>query len=85
MNDSQRSLLRKVLLPIESPQTVDIAELLANDLSPTFWRVVLPNIVDQQNTAMCPTLVCPFLVPLEVRAVFTLVSERGGPAVADVW
>lgn len=85
MNDTQRSLLRKVLLSIESPHTVDIAELLADDLPSAFWRVVLPNIVDQQNTTMCPALVCPFLVPLEIWTVFAFVPERGGAALAYIW
>ena len=64
MDDSERSLLREVLLPIESPQAVNVAELLAEDLPSAFWRVVLANIVDEQNATIGPALFRPFLVPL---------------------
>lgn len=84
MNDPERSLLREVLLPIESPQAVNVAELLAEDLPSAFWRVILTNIVDEQDTAMSPALICPFLVPLQVRTMLAPVTECSVASLADV-
>lgn len=77
--------MRKVLLPIESPQAVDIAELLADNLPSAFWRMILAHVVDEQNTAVGPTLVRPFLMPLQVWAVLASVAEYGVAALAYVW
>jgi hypothetical protein len=85
VDDSKRSLLRQVFLAIIPPQTINIAELLTNDFSPAFCGMFLSNIINQQYTAVFPAFICPFLVPLEVRAVLASMSKRSVSPLTDGW
>jgi hypothetical protein len=38
-------LFCKILLPVESPEAVNVAKLLTDNLPPALWRVIFTNVV----------------------------------------
>ena len=74
MYHPQRSLVRGIF-PVKSPQAIHVAELLADNLSPTFRGVVPIHIINQEDATMFPALVSPFFMPLKAGAMLPPVVQ----------